>query len=66
MLDLILSLPNAKQLEAGDFDLDDLVEVLTEALVDESQWNEILYLTGDSAVRVIECLDKASELALRS
>lgn len=65
MLDLILSLPNAKQLAAGDFDLDELVEVLTEALVDESQWNEILCLTGDSAVLVIECLDKASELALR-
>ena len=32
------------------------------ALADESQWNEILQLTGNAAVSVIECLDKASEI----
>ncbi|KAF9647925.1 kinase-like protein [Thelephora ganbajun] len=55
---IVLSLPNAKQLEAGDFDLDELSKKLTEALVDESQRNEILRLTGDIAVLVTECLDK--------
>ena len=55
-------------LEAGDFDLDDLTERLTEALIDESQWNEILQLTGATATLVIECFDKVNdiEIGLRS
>lgn len=60
ILDLLLSLPSVKQLEAGDFDLDGLIKVLTEALAEKSQRTEILQLTGDSAVLVIECLDKVS------
>ena len=60
-LDTVLSLPSLNQLKAGDFNLDGLVRRLTEALVDESQRNEILKLTGDSAVLVIECLDRVSE-----
>ena len=57
----MLSLPNAGQLEAGDFNLEELAKRLMEVLVDESQRNEILQLTGDSAVLVTECLDKVSE-----
>lgn len=57
---VLLSLPNAQQLEAGNFDLDELVKKLTEALIDESQRNEIQQLTGDSAALIIECLDKVS------
>ena len=64
--DIILSLPNAKQLEDGDFDLDELVKRLTKALTDESQWIEIQNLTGDSAVLVIECLDRVSEIGPHS
>ena len=60
MLDLVFSLPNAKQLEAGEFSLDVLVKRLTEALGDDSQRNEILQLTGDIAGLLIECLDKVS------
>ena len=59
-LGFLLSLPNAKQLEAGNFDLDELLKKLTEALIDESQRNEIQQLTGDSAVLIIECLDEVS------
>ena len=62
----MLSLPNAKQLEAGDFDLDELVKGLTGAVADESQRSEILRLVGESAILVIECLDKVSEISLRS
>jgi len=62
MLDMVLSLPNTKQLEAGEFNLDELVKKLTEALVEDSQRNEILQLTGDTAVLVIECLDMVSEI----
>ena len=58
--DLLLSLPNLKQLETGEFDLDELVKELTEGLADDSQRNEILQLTGDTAVLVIECIDKVS------
>ena len=50
-----------EQLKAGDFDLYELTKRLTEALVDETQRNEILRLTGDSAALVIECLDKVSD-----
>jgi hypothetical protein len=50
-----------EQLQAEDFDLDDLVNKLTEALDHDSHRNEILSLTGDIAVLVIECLDKVSE-----
>ena len=57
----MLSLPNLKQLEAGEFNMDELVKKSTEALADESQRSEILQLTGDTAVLVIECLDKVSE-----
>ena len=64
--DVVLSLPSPKQLEAGEFDLDELVRKLTEALTDDSQRNEILRLTGDVAVLVIECLDKVSEIESRS
>ncbi|KAF9645573.1 kinase-like protein [Thelephora ganbajun] len=55
--DTVLSLPSVEQLGAGDFDLGELVKKLTEALADELQRNEILQLTGDTAVLVIECLD---------
>ena len=61
-LDIVLSLPNVKQLEVGDFDLDELVKRLTGALADESQRSAILKMTGDSAVLVIECLDRVSEI----
>ena len=60
--DIIFSLPNAKQLEDGNFNLDELVKNLTEALINESRRNEILQLAGDNAALVIECLDKASDL----
>lgn len=63
-IDIILSLPNAKQLEAGCFDLDELVKRLSEVLVDKSRWSEILHLTGDGATPVIECLDKVNEIRL--
>jgi len=59
---LLLSLPSVKQLKAGDFDLDMLVERFTQALVDEPRRNEIHGLTGDAAVLVVECLDKVSEV----
>ena len=41
--------------------MDEVTKILTNALIDESQRNEILKLKGDSAVLVIECLDKVSE-----
>ena len=66
ILGLLPSLPSTKQLDAGDFNLDELVKRLSEALVNDSQWNEILQLTGDSAVLVMECLDKVSEFGSRS
>ena len=53
-----------KRLEAGDFNLDELIKRLTKALVNESQRNEILELTGDTAMLIIECLDKVSERRL--
>lgn len=56
--DTVLSLPSVEQLEAGHFDLEELVDKLTGLLADESQRNEILSLTGDVALLVIECLDK--------
>jgi len=62
MLDVLLSLPNAKQLETGRFNLDELVKILTEALDEDYRRNKILQLTGDTAVLVIECLDKVSEI----
>ncbi|KAF9789236.1 kinase-like domain-containing protein [Thelephora terrestris] len=58
MSNLVLSFPSVELLEAGDFDLENLVENLMGALDDDSQRNEILSLTGDVAVLVIECLDK--------
>ena len=66
MLELVLSLPSVKKLEAGDFDLDELVRRLTEVVVDEPQRNEILQLTGDSAALVMECLDKARRIKSHS
>ena len=60
--DILSSLPDLEQLEAGEFDLDELVKKLTEALADDSQRNEILQLTGDTGVLVIECLDKVSRI----
>ena len=66
MPDIILSLPNSKQLEVGDFDLDQLVKRLTEVLADESRRSEIQKMTGDNAVLVIECLDRVSEIRLLS
>jgi hypothetical protein len=62
MLGIVFSLPNAKQVEDGDFNLDELVKRLTEALIDEFQRNEILQLTGGNAVLVIECLDKVRNI----
>ena len=61
MLDIVLSLPSAEQLQTEEFNLDELVNKLTEALEDEPHRAEILSLTGDTAVLVIECLDKVSE-----
>lgn len=58
---MLLSLPSVERLLAGNFNLEDLVNKLTEALDDEYHRNEILSLTEDSAVLVIECLDKVSE-----
>ena len=60
--DILLSLPNLRQLETGEFDLDELVKKLTEALADDSKRSEILQLTGNIAVLVIECLDKVSQI----
>ena len=60
MLDVLLSLPSAKQLEAGDFDSDKLLNTLKGILIDEDERNIILQLTGKSAVLVIECLDIVS------
>ena len=64
--DVVLSLPNPRQLEDGEFDLGELVERLTELLAEDSKRNEILQLTGDTAVLVIECLDKVSEIGSSS
>jgi len=60
-LDLLLSLPSVKQLEAKDVDIDKLFERLTQALADDAQRSEIRELEGDTAVLVIECLDEVSE-----
>ena len=60
--DVLLSLPNLKQLETGEFDLDELVKQLTGALADDFQRNEIRQLTGDTGVLVIECLDKVCQV----
>ena len=64
-IDLLLSLPTVHQLEAKYFDLDKLVKRLTEALANDSRRNEIQQLIGDSAVLVMECLDKVSEIGSR-
>ena len=61
MLDIVLSLPSLEQLEAGDFNLEDLIGNLTGALAEDSQRDEILSLTGETAVLVIECLDQVSD-----
>ena len=58
--DVVLSLPSPKQLEDGEFNLDELVEKLMGLLAKDSKRNEILQFTGDTAVLVIECLDKVS------
>ena len=50
-----------RQLEAGDFNSNELTKRLKEVLADESQKNEILKLTGESGVLMMECLDKVSE-----
>ena len=60
---LLLSLPDAEQLAAGEFDLDGLIERLTEALNNSPQRNEILRLTGHAAEVIIECLDKVNEMS---
>jgi len=60
--DVVLSLPNPKQLKDGKFSLDELIEKLMGLLTEGSQWNEILQLTGDTAVLVIECLDQVGEI----
>ena len=60
--DVVLSLPSPKQLEDGEFNLDKLVEKLMGLLAEDSKRNEILRLTGDTAVLVIECLDKVGEI----
>ena len=65
-LGLALSLPTLEQLETGEFNLGDLVTKFTKTLVEDSQRNEILQLTGDTAVLVIECLDKVGEIGSRS
>ena len=49
------------QLETEDVDIDKLFEKLTQALVDDTVRSEIRELKGDTAVLVIECLDKVSE-----
>jgi len=63
---IILSLPSAREFAAGDFNLDEIVKRLAKALHDESQWSEILDLTGDTAELVIECLDKVSGIRSHS
>ena len=61
MPDALLSdLPNAEQLKAGYFDWNGLIKTMEGILTDEDERNKILQLTGDSAVRVIECLDWVS------
>ena len=44
--------------------MDELTKRLTGALADKSQRNELLQVTGDSAVLILECLDKVSEIRL--
>jgi hypothetical protein len=66
MSDTALSLPNAKQIEAGDYNLAELTKKLTEALNNKSQRNVALSSTGESAVLLIECLENVSEPGLRS
>lgn len=66
MSDLLLFLPSMRELAAGDFDLDELTKILTGAIVDGSQRNEILQLRGNNAVLVIECLDEVSGTGSRS
>ena len=60
--DVVLSLPNPKQLQDRRFSLDELIEKLMGLLTEGSQRNEILQLTGDTAVLVIECLDQVSKI----
>ena len=60
MLDILLLLPNAEQLEAGDFDWGELVETLMGIITNDDKRNKILQLTGDNAVLAIECLDRVS------
>lgn len=52
------SLHGMKQLEAGDFDSDELTKIFTEILTNEPQRKEILQLAGDGAALVIERLCK--------
>ena len=42
--------------------MDELIEKLMGLLTEGSQRNEILQLTGDTAVLVIECLDQVSKI----
>ena len=57
MLDVLLSL---EKLEAGDYDRKKLIKKFEGILTDEHERNKILQLAGDSAVLVIERLDKVS------
>lgn len=63
---IVHSLPNAEQFKTGNLNLDEMVEGMTKALVDESQWKMILQLTGDTAVRAIECLDRVGKIRSHS
>jgi len=60
ILDILFSLPSVNKLETGHFYFKGLIMGLVEVLVNESQRNEILQLTGHKAVVVIECLDKVN------
>ena len=66
MPDVILSLPDAKRFEDGDFDLGELGKRLTGVFIDKPQRNEILRLMEGSVGLVIECLDKVNEIISRS
>ena len=64
--DVVLSLHNPKQLEDRGFSLNELIEKLLGLLAGGSQRNEILRLTGDTVVPVIECLNRVGEIWLGS
>jgi hypothetical protein len=63
---IVLSLPNAGQVEEGDLGVGELVKRLTEVLIDEPQRNENPQLIEGGAMLVTEYLNKVSEIIPRS